>query len=317
MENFKKEIEKRIKNFLPKEYINAEIEFKEVLKNNDTALTGLLIKEEDNLIVPTIYLESFKERLDNGESIDSVMDSIAYIYLDAINQTPVFGNAKEFIDSISNFDETKGKIIARIINRESNEESLKNIPHTDIGDDLAVTYHISLSSSENGSASIPITNSLAKQYGVDEGKLFEIANKNRGEINPTTFKSMNDVMKDIMMPKMLEECGDIDEAQDILDVMLPENPGMYVLSNEEKSFGAASLLDVETLDKVEKELGDFYILPSSVHEVLIIPKSTDMPLESLESMVQEVNRTQVAPSEVLSDHVYEYDKTSKKIKIAS
>ena len=92
--------------------------------------------------------------------------------------------------------------------------------------------------------------------------------------------------------------------------MIPPTPDemMYVLSNEDKLNGAAVLLNDKVMDDITEKLGqDYFILPSSVHEVLIVPKNDQMDLKTLESMVQDVNATQVAPEERLSDHVYAYD----------
>ena len=83
--------------------------------------------------------------------------------------------------------------------------------------------------------------------------------------------------------------------------------GCPVLSSRQKVNGAAAILNDDTRQEIADKVGDFYVLPSSVHETLIIQKDAGMELRDLEQMVQEVNQTQVAPEERLSDHVYEYD----------
>ena len=82
---------------------------------------------------------------------------------------------------------------------------------------------------------------------------------------------------------------------------------MFVLTNDTKVNGAAAILNDDIRQEIAEKVGDFYMLPSSIHETLIIPKDAGMELKELEQMVQEVNQTQVAPGERLSDHVYEYD----------
>ena len=71
--------------------------------------------------------------------------------------------------------------------------------------------------------------------------------------------------------------------------------------------GAAAILNDTARQEIAEKLGDFYVLPSSIHEVMIVPKSTGRSLEELELMVRSVNSSEVEPDEVLSDHVYEYD----------
>lgn len=271
-------------------------------------LTGLVIRTEDP-IAPTIYLEDFVNDLNEGKEMGEVLTNIADIYTDAMENAPT----KDIVgvDKLTDFEETKDKIVARVINHDSNEERLKDMPHTDIGDDLAVTYHISLGSSEDGSMSVPITNALAEKYGVDEGKLFEIANENMGEINPSSFKSMGEVMLEMMVPDF-KDMSPEEKAEKLEEFGMPDG-GMYVLTNEEKNFGAAAMLDTETMDKIHEELGECYILPSSVHEVLLVPKSSGMELSDLEKMVQEVNQNEVSEKDFLSDHVYEYDKDTKEL----
>ena len=82
---------------------------------------------------------------------------------------------------------------------------------------------------------------------------------------------------------------------------------LYVLTNDTKSNGAAEILNDNVRQELADKIGDFYVLPSSVHETLIIPKSEDMDRMQLEQMVRDVNETQVIPEERLSNHVYEYD----------
>lgn len=99
-----------------------------------------------------------------------------------------------------------------------------------------------------------------------------------------------------------------DEAKEMAMQMMPDIPDtMFVLTNDTKVNGAAAILNDDIRQEIAEKVGDFYMLPSSIHETLIIPKEAGMEFKELEQMVQEVNQTQVAPGERLSDHVYEYD----------
>ena len=100
----------------------------------------------------------------------------------------------------------------------------------------------------------------------------------------------------------------MDEAKEMAMQMMPDIPDtMFVLTNDTKVNGAAAILNDDIRQEIAEKVGDFYMLPSSIHETLIIPKEAGMEFKELEQMVQEVNQTQVAPGERLSDHVYEYD----------
>ena len=102
--------------------------------------------------------------------------------------------------------------------------------------------------------------------------------------------------------------------------MLPpeeETPSMYVLTNADKMNGANSILDAKTMEDISEKIGgDFYILPSSLHEVIILPDTPEMDKDYLEHMVQDINAGQVAPEDKLSDHVYMYDSVEKEIVLA-
>ena len=313
-DEFKQEVVDNIKDFLPVEYQDASVSIQDVIKNNDTHLSGLTIRKEDTGIAPTLYLEDFYNQVESGEhSLNGVLARIADTYDQAMNND-ISKQAMGLVENITDYDATKDKIIPRVVNRESNEERLKSLPHKEIGNDLAVTYHVDLGKDHDGQMSVAISNEMMDRYGVSVEDLHEQACKNMEEISPSTFMGIEEVLASMMIPGYASMS--LEEKNDALENLgMPEDGKsyMYVLSNESKVFGAAELLDTKTLDTIQEQVGEFYILPSSVHEVLIVPKQDDMKLSDLEAMVQEVNSTQVAPNEVLSDHVYEYDKDTKEI----
>ncbi len=304
---FKTYIEENIKEVLPPKYAECDIKINEVTKNNET-LDGLTILSPDSNISPTIYLNSFYEDYQNGQDIDTIMNRIA----DTRVEHEVSQNFD--INSITNWENVKDKLSTRLLGTEDNSELLANRPHQ-LMDDLAVTYCILLGTDEQGSASVPVTNQLMDTWGVDQETLHETALENIEALTPSTFKSMTEVMADMMLPQMMEMTGGNEEAaRAMLDEMLPSEEKMYVLSNESKLNGAAALLDEKIMDEIAEKFGeDFFILPSSIHEVLIVPESAGMDIKDLESMVQEVNATQVAPQDRLSDHVYKYDEVNREI----
>ena len=127
--------------------------------------------------------------------------------------------------------------------------------------------------------------------------------------------SMNAVMTDMMVPQIMSDYGvDREEAIKMVNDMVPTDDKLFVLTNNQKLNGAAALLDEKMMEQIAERVGnDFYILPSSVHEVLIVPKEAGMDFKDLEAMVQEVNATQVAPQDKLSDHVYQYDIETREV----
>ena len=304
-EEFKNSVADQIKDFLPEKYADATVDLQEVTKNNDMVLTGIMIKTEETNIAPNIYLEGYFEQYQDGRDMDDILQNIADVRV----QNEMDRNFD--VTMITDFDQVKDNIVCKLVNAEMNAEYLADKPHTFV-EDLAVVYAIDLGGDEAGHMSAPITNSLMEQYGITTEELHDIALHNLSE-SQIEFKTMRDVLVDMMFPDGIKE----DDSRSSMIPPEEENPSMYVLTNAEKLNGAVAILDAKTMEDISEKLGgDFIILPSSIHETLILPVNEDMSRQMLESMVQDVNAGQVAPEERLSDHVYMYDSQEKELVLA-
>lgn len=176
-------------------------------------------------------------------------------------------------------------------------------------DDIAVIYCVMLGENAGGVMSVPVTNMLMETWKITKDELHKLALANLPKLTPSTFVSMNELMAEMMLPEIMSNMGvDRETAEEMIHDMVPPENMMYVLSNKQRLDGAAAILDSEIMHRVQEKIGnDFYILPSSIHEVLVIPADAYMDFRELEAMVKEVNAAQVAPQERLSDHVYRYD----------
>lgn len=311
LEEFAKIVIEKIKDFLPDRYVDSDVRLQDITKNNDTKLKAVTITVPNSNISPTIYLNSMYEQYQRGKPMEEILNQIAAIQAEHDKDIAVD------VSAITDYEKVQGKVAARLVNAENNQELLSQRPHILVGDDLAVTYCIMLGESDNGSMSVPITNQLMENYGVTVGELHEAATQNMDELTPASFKSMNEVMAEMMLPSIIAECGgDREQAEQMLEAIMPpmEDGKMYVLTNEQKTNGAAVILNDKVMDQIsEKVGGEFYILPSSVHELLIVPRDAGMEVPELEKMVCEVNATQVSVEERLSDHVYAYDAQTHEI----
>jgi len=288
-DEFKGSIQEQIKDFLPEKYEDADVQIREVVKNNDTLLDGLTVVSRDSNISPTIYLNDFFKDYENGRPVEDILQKIADMYVE--------NDQKINFDTslVTDFENVKDKIVCKVVNKDANEHMLDNLPHKNI-EDLAVIYQIALGGDGDGIATINISDQLLDGYGINKDELHDIAVQNTAENRPVSFRSMQEVIMEMMGASELE------------DMDMSGGMPMYVLTNEDKMHGAAVMLYPNLMDEIaEKVGGDFFVLPSSIHELLIIPKDSGAERVELENMVQEVNATQVAPDEVLSDHVYEYD----------
>lgn len=289
-EEFKNEVVGKIREFLPESFASAEVSLQVVRKNNDLQLTGLTIRSTESNICPTIYLEKFYDEYVEGADMSEILERIAEVRMDH--------EVSESFDvaQITDFEQIKGKLVPRLINAEMNSELLEARPHKLVAD-LAVTYCALLDQSFDGTASVAVTNELMKMWNTSVEELHEIAVANLSELLPSTFKGMTEVMSEMM--------GMSTEDMEMMGRSTDEEQ-MYVLSNSIKVNGASALLDTKMMEEIIEKVGDFFILPSSIHETLVVPVKSGMDVESLEAMVREVNSTQLQPDEILSNRVYSY-----------
>lgn len=301
-EEFKDYLKENIKSKLPEEYEMAQVDIHPITKNNGIILDGLIISNETQAISPTIYLnDAYTDYRQNG-NLDETVTKVAGMYVDAMEQSPELMT----MDLENDLFSEKGKelITFRVCGYEANKELLETMPHERVGD-MAMTYHIIATQSEDGFGSIRITDSLMKQMGLDETELKSRALDNTLRMYPPTLKSMMEVMEEMMFGKS-KEMGELGRE-------LPED-NMYVLSNTSGINGATSLFYPEVQETIANTLGrNYFVLPSSIHEMLIVPDDGQMTQQELASMVKEVNETQVAPNEVLTNNVYHYDKNEKEL----
>ncbi|MBO4901717.1 MAG: hypothetical protein J5518_02860 [Lachnospiraceae bacterium] len=297
-EKFKEAVIEHVQEYLPDTYADAEISIHSVIKNNSVRLDGLMIKIPDSNIAPNIYLNHYYDQYKNGKDFDEILNEIASVRTHSCdNPFPEVGN-------LTCLEQIRDRIQAKLVNRTKNKEYLQDKPFTQIAD-LAVIYYISLKESDYGHASVIITDNMLSLYGISVEDLHSIALSNmRGK--EAQFLTMAEVLRGLM--------PDVEDTFDHVDTT------MYVLTNADKLNGAAMLLDIDTMDRIAEKIGtSYYILPSSVHETIIVPASIteSSSLENLAEMVIEINGTQVAPDEVLSDHVYRYNYTDHTLEIAA
>ncbi len=301
-EEFKGSVADSIKNHLPEKYEDAEISISTVTKNNDTKLTGITLKQEDSNVSPCIYLNDYYKAYEEGTDFDELIKKLAEVYVSNDN--------KEYdVNQLTDFEDVKDKISCRVINAENNEEYLKDKPHTDI-EDLAVVYSVVLGKEDDGIYSVMVDNRMLNTYGITVNELHETAVDNMSK-QDVSFKTMRDTVMEMMFP------NGVQVNDPFLAMMMPpedEIPEIYVLTNDTGVYGASEILNTSFMDEIATQLGgDYIVLPSSVHETLIVPMSEEVDRETLEGLVQEVNGEAVRPADRLSDHVYQYDSKNHEI----
>lgn len=269
---------------------NCTITVKEVIKNNDVHLTGVIIMRESDNICPTIYLEGSYQRYQEGDSLEEIAEEILTVYEKHARDTNL--NMEFFRD----FSLVEGRIFHKVINYEMNLGLLKDVPHFR-WHDLAVVFYYSMDRVISGAASILIHNCHLDMWKQTAEKIYLIAQRNMKQKMPELLVSMKELM---------EELAGIEVDETILL--------LYMLSNREKMFGASAMLYSEKIKGLADRLGsDLLILPSSTHEVLLLPEQRDQRYDFYRQMVKEVNTTQVDPEEILSFNLYRYDRQKEEI----
>lgn len=271
-----------------------------VLKNNGKERTGILVEIPGINISPTIYLEEFYENYKNGESFDSIIERVISFYESVRQREP--WECERF----QTYEGVKEKVVFKLINTAKNRRFLSTVPHLAFLD-LSIVFYVLVEISIEGTASMMVNYEHAKLWDVTAEELWEDAIQNAKQLLPAELLTMSGTIQSMM--------GDQKETVNLLTGEITEHDHMYVLSNKLKSYGAACIAYPHLLNLIGSILkNNYYILPSSVHEVIIVPYSEGLICEELNDMVREINATQVEEEEVLSNHIYLFDRVTGKIR---
>lgn len=216
-----------------------------------------------------ISLFPFKTLIQNIDVQKTLLESVKTIYLE---------------DAVT----IRENIIIHMISATKNKELLAKCPHRILASDLAITYRLVIQKSDTGIATTIIDDEMAMALHLDEDQLYTLASQNYRRMFPTTIMTAIETVK-----PQHAQCEEL-----------------YIMSNNMHLFGASGLCDLQPLHKfaIEKNT-DFYILPSSIHEVLLIPEDKVAEVFVLKLMVCDINRSILEPDEFLSDSVYFYSRS--------
>lgn len=258
---------------------------------------GIVLQDEKNFnngAFPVIYLEQFFEEIQSGENdINGIMEYIVKNY-----ETWKFQNHNMEIKDFMEFENCKNYIFPRLVNREKNEEFLRKAVSTSFCD-LGVVYYVERVDKYETEYAMLISKKHLEIWNVSENTIIECAKQNIKR-NPICIEALSSLLGIISQELSGEEKTRKEER--------------YIVTNNRCSYGACEVLRKEVQEKLRDILKDnFYIIPSSVHEMIIIPEQGGMQKEELKCMVKEINRTLVPPEEVLSDNIYFYDFSKEEI----
>lgn len=269
---------------------NLDLEAAEVVKLNDQILHGITFRRKDLNMGPTFYVDGLVEAIETNnadpeEAIRGIADQYLSGYADYIPEKVV--EISENIDFT--LESIRPNLTASLVEIKRNQRYLSDKPYLDMGCGLALIATIN-----RFPYSISVTDSIAENAGLTKDDLFSSVLENAPVVSPAKLTAMEDELfgdkKNLLNGEPLEKAD-----------------GIYVLSNKDSLFGAAAMFYPGILEKAREILGEgFFILPSSIHEVILVPDSGGVDVSTLSSMVREANRSVVDPCELLSDHVFHY-----------
>lgn len=270
----------------------------ETTKNNGVKMLGIEIRKPEETVVPRLYVDGIVDRVEDGfMTVEDAAKKVFEMYQNS--ETPeIEMNVEKLIDRKFILDHVE----YRLVNAERNAEKLKDIPGKKIADLVAI-YRVVVSAGEDGMMSYVLTKAILDRSGISFEELDEAAKKNT-EKSGFSVRTMSEVMCELM---------GVNVGQEIEE---PDGPQMYVLTNARKLHGANIMLYKEYLEiAAEKMNGDFYIIPSSIHELIAVPVSAQ-GLEELREMVKAANDNQLAPEEILGYEVYRYNRETGEVEVA-
>lgn len=274
----------------------------DVIKNNNAKQAGSAVVKEEADIGPCVYLdELYREYESDGMKFDEIVDEVYRLILKYDEDMPDVD-----LSGFRNWETVQKDVYAKLINAEQNKELLEKIPHRDFLDLAVVYYAVARDHAQEDIGTVLIYNGHMEIWGQEEENLYQTAMRNMRADGEADFMTIETVVKHIL-PGITFPKKDGNAPHD-----------MYILTNHRRRFGAAEILDKKTLRMVADKVGDgFIVLPSSLHETIILPPKDATEYEGLAAKVREVNDTQVDEEERLSYHVYVYSRDEETLKIVA
>lgn len=269
-----------------------------VPQNNGTEQTGIDIRKEQGEEMAHLCLDAYYEQYLAGMTVEEAARDIWDIF-NSFEQSGVSEGL------LNDFEKVKNKVVFSLVNYGMNKERLESMPYVPYLD-LAILFYVLLERTENGERTAVITNKELTAWGTTKEELLRLARQNTPRLYMAEVNSLNDVIKSFVKDK---------KSKDFFDEFIGEEElPLYVLSNRHNVKGAAVILYDGLLKEMSKVLGhDLLILPSSVHEVLVMAYDKTMDFLSIRDMVEHINEVEVPVCDVLSNQIYRYNREKDQV----
>jgi hypothetical protein len=314
MEDFKKQLMEQLQLLTKDE--DCKVVCQRIVKPNDSICEAVNLCYPDVPLCANYYVEHFYQYYLQGRSVEELAEFILECNKNWDSRADVT-ETRNLIEALSIYDFIKDKLAVRLYSLASNREYLQDtffVPflETEDGYEFAVCFYAVLERGEDGIGSIPIPVKIREKWvDVTDEQILENTLRYQQEHFPTVRMTLEQICpQELKIPE-----GREDGFARFMNP--PEKPLMYVATNEKQVNGATVLLYKDYLKQQAEELdSDLYILPSSIHEVIIVPVSSIPDIEKeLDEMIQIVNRENVKPTEVLSEHLLYYSRATDSLSV--
>ena len=285
-DDFLERIGRDLTEALSPKYGSMEIRPTEVEKIDGRSYKGLSVGRPGDDLRFTTNLSSSYNEIMLGRSYASVLSRTISETQRRLDQMPSID--KKLLTS---YERLKSNIVMEFAGLTYDRKLLQRVPHTDMAD-MSIIYRVFLGAGPGGAMTALITNKQLDALGVTPEQLHRDAMVSSPQLMPPLLRPMDQV---------LAEMSGTDELP-------PPGPPFYVASTLDKHVGAVVIAYPGFLDQAVSEVGSqFFILPSSRHEVLLLADTGEFSSAVLREMVMAINQQEVMPEDRLSDNIYHYD----------
>lgn len=267
-------------------------------RNNGTEHTGIDIRKEHGEEMAHLNLDSYYEQYLAGMDIEEIVKDIWDIF-NSFEQKEMPNRLLE------DFEKAKDKIVFSLVNYEMNKARLQSIPYVPFLD-LAIIFDVLLDRTESGQRTVDVTNKELTAWGTTKEELLFWAKKNTPRLYMAEISLLDDVVKSFSDGIAWDGYFD--------GFMKEKEHDFYVLGNRNGIKGAAVILYEGLLKEMAKSLeSDLLILPSSIHEILVMAYNNEVNLFLIKDMVERINQSEIPLCDVLSNEIYRYSREKEEI----
>lgn len=262
-----------------------EMEASKVYKAGGVILTGITVSKK-NGVCPCLYLENYINELENCDIAD-VAYKIYIQYMEAYSK--IDEDIVKIVHEFYDFEQIKKRLQLKVLNTEYSKGYISKYASKEFLD-LSILVYVAVSENQ----SITVSDEQCKNWGKTFEDILGIAVQNE----KYCLQNMADILGEAGMADKNDECK------------------MYVMSNKSRMYGAGAIVKADLLKQTAEKLeDDLLILPSSIHELIIIPWKEVEKSDDIKEMVREINDNMVSTDEILSYNIYRYSAKENRVRI--